>query len=147
MSQRRANPVRLAASRADGSGSSTLALPGLDDTHRLFVKQHVEMFEAITGWETANQYTVLDERGNRLFNVQEESGVCARQCCKSNRAFTLHVCDDGNEEVIRIERPLRFFWQEILVRSMVMVGGGSAADGGDGAASYCHHLAAAERAE
>jgi hypothetical protein len=107
MSQRRGNNQLR--------GGNSLSLSGLDDTHRLYVKQHVEMFEAITGWEGANSYTVLNERGAHAFNVQEESGACARQCCKSNRAFTLHVCDDKNEEVIRIERPLRFFWQEILV--------------------------------
>ena len=58
------------------------ALAQLNQTQRLFVKQHVEMMEAITGWEGANQYTVLDQAGNPLYHCQEESGACMRQCCK-----------------------------------------------------------------
>eukprot|EP00946_MAST-07B_sp_MAST-7B-sp1_P001641 g1641.t1 len=96
------------------SGASGLAL--LDDVQRLFVKQHVEMFEAMTGWETANSYTVLDQRGDPLYNVREESSACMRQCCKSNRSFVLHIQDLDNHPVLVVERPYRFYWQEILVR-------------------------------
>jgi hypothetical protein len=91
------------------------ALAILDRTQRLFVKQHVEMMEAITGWETANEYTVLDQGGNVMYHCQEESGACMRQCCKSNRSFQLHVRDHNNNPVLLIDRPYRFFWQELLV--------------------------------
>ena len=88
----------------------------LDGAQRLFVKQHVEMFEAMTGWETANSYTVMDQSGQPLYNVHEESGTCMRQCCKSNRSFLLHINDLGGNPVLVVERPYRFYWQEILVR-------------------------------
>ena len=91
------------------------ALAELNQTQRLFVKQHVEMMEAITGWEGANQYTVLDQAGNPMYHCQEESGACMRQCCKSNRSFQLHVNDMNNNPVLLIDRPFRFYWQEILV--------------------------------
>ena len=94
-------------------------LAALDNVSCLLVKQHVEMFEAMTGWETANQYTVLDEQGNPIYNVQEESGGCMRQCCKSNRSFVLHVLDTNNEPVLRFERPYRFYWHEMLIRDAV----------------------------
>ena len=91
----------------------------LDDLKCLLVNQHVEMFEAVTGWETENEYTVLDEHGSKVFAIQEESGGCARQCCKSARSFVLHVLDANNEPVLRFERPYRFYWHEMLVRDAV----------------------------
>ncbi len=134
----RSRPRRagVSPSAADSGNSSNnrhnAALVPLDGASRLFVKQHVEMFEAMTGWETANSYSVLDDRGQPLYNVMEESGACMRQCCKSNRSFTLHVCDTRNREVIRIERPYRFYWQQILVRD-VGGGGGGGGELGEGA--------------
>ena len=101
------------------------SLTVLDNTQRLFVKQHVEMMEAITGWEGANQYTVLDQAGNPMYHCQEESGACMRQCCKSNRSFKLHVNDMNHNPILLIDRPFRFFWQEILVSD---VSGGSGLD-------------------
>jgi hypothetical protein len=94
------------------------ALDTLNQTQMLFVKQHVEMMEAITGWETANEYTVLDQAGRPMYHCQEESGACMRQCCKSNRSFNLHIKDTNNNPVLLIERPYRFFWQEILIRDV-----------------------------
>ena len=95
-----------AAHRADSGNSSNnrhnAALVPLDGASRLFVKQHVEMFEAMTGWETANSYSVLDDRGQPLYNVMEEPGACMRQCCKRTRSFTLHVCDNCVEEAFEI---------------------------------------------
>ena len=103
--------------RRRGGGDAASGLDVLDDVQRLFVKQHVEMFEAMTGWETANSYSVLNERGQPIYTVSEESGACMRQCCKSNRSFVLHIQDLDNRPVLTVERPYRFYWQEILVRS------------------------------
>ena len=107
----------------NNSTSSSLSI--LDRTQRLFVKQHVEMMEAITGWEQANEYTVLDQGGNMLYHCQEESGACMRQCCKSNRSFKLHVRDHNNDPVLLIDRPYRFFWQELLVTDVSGASGAS----------------------
>jgi hypothetical protein len=113
----RGRDVHPDGDRVDGNGVTTNnnALVALENTQRLFVKQHVEMFEAMTGWETANQYTVLDQNGNIMYNCKEESGACMRQCCKSNRSFQLHINDANNNPILLIDRPFRFFWQEILV--------------------------------
>ena len=108
--------IRTRDRRRDDDDDAASGLAVLDGVQRLFVKQHVEMFEAMTGWETANSYTVLDQRGQPLYNVNESSGACMRQCCKSNRSFVLHIQDLDNRPVLVVERPYRFFWQEILVR-------------------------------
>ena len=84
-------PTRERRRGTTGDRGTTSGLAVLDDVQRLFVKQHVEMFEAMTGWETANSYSVLDQNGQPLYTCTEESGACMRQCCKSNRSFVLHI--------------------------------------------------------
>lgn len=70
------------------------------------VKQKVELFEAIVGWETGNKYTVKDQSGNKVFYVGEESGCCPRQFCASSRPFTLTVKDPLGSNALVFDRPI-----------------------------------------
>ena len=66
------------------------------------VKQEVEMMEAITGWETANEYRVFKDR-SEIYRVREQSNGCSRQCLKSARPFTLYIADSSGNPFLRCE--------------------------------------------
>jgi uncharacterized protein YxjI len=70
------------------------------------VKQKVELAEVLLGWETENRYTVMDQLGNKIFYVGEESNMCGRQLCNASRAFTLTVKDVTGQTVLVMDRPL-----------------------------------------
>jgi uncharacterized protein YxjI len=70
------------------------------------VKQKVELLEALIGWETGNKYTVMDQAGNKIFYVGEESNLCGRQLCNARRPFTLTVKDVAGQNVLVMDRKL-----------------------------------------
>jgi len=67
--------------------------PGLEYllcVDQLLVKQHVEAFEMMTGFETANKYMVLNTMGQQVFLAAETGGnCCTRNCCGSLRSFEM----------------------------------------------------------
>ncbi|KAJ8048511.1 Phospholipid scramblase 2 [Holothuria leucospilota] len=84
--------------------------PGLEyltQLDQILVHQQVELLEAFTGWETKNKYQVKNALGQQIFFAAEESGACMRQCCGSERGFTMHVVDNSNQEVLRVVRPFQ----------------------------------------
>ncbi|XP_060595303.1 phospholipid scramblase 2-like [Ruditapes philippinarum] len=74
---------------------------------QLLVKQQVEIFEIITGWETANRYKVQNSLGQQVYYASEESDTCARQCCGASRGFIIHITDNTGQEVIRVTREFK----------------------------------------
>ncbi|TGZ67657.1 hypothetical protein CRM22_004675 [Opisthorchis felineus] len=85
--------------------------PGLEyltQINQLLVKQKKELFEIITDIEVANRYVILNTMGQTVFNCNEESNFCSRQCCKGQRPYTMHVHDNSGMEVIRIKRPYKY---------------------------------------
>lgn len=70
------------------------------------VKQKVEILEILTGFETANKYTVKDQAGNKVFYVVEQTDVCSRLCLPACRPFLLVVKDLRGMDVLRIERKI-----------------------------------------
>ena len=116
MAQRRA-AGRQGRVGASGSDSGDMALAIADGESLILIEQHVEMFEAMTGWETCNSYSVFNAQKQPLYIAKETSSMCCRQCCKSSRAFEMNLTlpQSGNL-AIRIERPYRLYWHEITVR-------------------------------
>jgi len=74
---------------------------------QLLVKQKVELLEAFTGFETANKYKVFNSLGQQVFIAKEDTDCCTRQCCGPIRPFQINICDNGGQEVINLDRPLR----------------------------------------
>ena len=80
----------------------------------MFVKQHVEMMEALTGFETENKYSVFGPRrgpfpqGESLF-AYETSGCINRNLCGPRRAFKMRIDSGGGPDApaLTLERPLR----------------------------------------
>ena len=97
-----------------GDAASSLAL--LQQTDRVFVRQHVEHFEALTGWEGENSYDIVSADGTLMFRAQEHSNVCCRQMCKSQRSFTMTLTSAvTGAPFIRLERPISCCWSSIEV--------------------------------
>lgn len=91
-------PVAGFADRAQGLD----ILKNLDQLH---VKQKMETFEAVMGWETKNKYEIMDASAKVLFKAEEESSGCGRHCIGSERAFNIKLRDSTENEVIQLERP------------------------------------------
>uniref|UniRef100_A0A6G1SI79 Phospholipid scramblase n=1 Tax=Aceria tosichella TaxID=561515 RepID=A0A6G1SI79_9ACAR len=78
----------------------------LTEATTFHVKQKVDVIEALIGWETGNQYTVMDQAGHKIFYVGEESNMCFRQLCSASRAFTLTIKDTAGQTVLVVDRKL-----------------------------------------
>ncbi|XP_074653998.1 phospholipid scramblase 2-like isoform X2 [Tubulanus polymorphus] len=84
--------------------------PGLEyltQIDQLLVHQQVELLEAFVGWECKNKYQIKNAMGQQVYFAAEESDAFQRQCCGPQRGFTMHITDNMNQEVIRIERPFK----------------------------------------
>uniref|UniRef100_A0A6P4EKH5 Phospholipid scramblase n=1 Tax=Drosophila rhopaloa TaxID=1041015 RepID=A0A6P4EKH5_DRORH len=69
-------------------------------------KNKVEFFEAITGFETNNRYSIQNALGQKVFYAVEDTNCCTRNCCPE-RPFHMKVFDHYlKEEVIHLHRPL-----------------------------------------
>ena len=77
----------------------------------MFIKQRVELLEAITGFETANAYDIFagGHPGAPIFYAGEQSDCCTRNCCGSIRPFSVAIMAVNNpaQPVMSISRPLR----------------------------------------
>ena len=69
--------------------------------HRIFI------FLVLNCWEYANKYKVLDEDGNQIYFLQEESSCLMRSCCANARELQVSFQTNDGQELLRFERPLR----------------------------------------
>ena len=82
----------------------------------LAVSQQKEWGEILTGFEGINKYVVSDEHGTDLFYALEERGsVLARLFLKAYRPFAIDVLSRDGENLLRIERPFRFYFHTAQV--------------------------------
>ena len=86
---------------------TTPGLEYLTQIDQLLIQQKVELLEAFTGWETANQYSVKNSMGQEVYLAAEKSGCCNRQCCGASRSFDMRISDHKKQEVLWLSRPLR----------------------------------------
>ena len=99
--------------------SAAGGVAGLEGFDCWLIKQDVELFEAMTGFETENSYDVggcTEGRCLLQLKASESSGVMQRMCCGNRRPWTITVADkrDGST-LLRFERPLRLYWQTVEV--------------------------------
>ena len=94
-------------------------LDSLLDAQRLLIRQVKEWSEILIGYEARNRYEVQDETGRLVARVAEEgSGLgrwLGRQFLGPCRRATLHVLDTGGGEIARIEKPFRWYFQEVVL--------------------------------
>lgn len=83
------------------------------------VRQAKEWGEILVGFECRNRYEIFDEDGTKAgYAAEEGSGfgrMIGRQLFGAMRRATLHVYDSGGVEVLRGEKPFRFFFQRMEV--------------------------------
>jgi hypothetical protein len=94
-------------------------LDSLLDAQRLLIRQVKEWSEILVGYEARNRYEVQDETGRVVARVAEEvAGFgrwLGRQFLGSCRQATLHVLDEFGGEIARIEKPFRWYFQEVVL--------------------------------
>lgn len=92
----------------------------LEKISSLAVQQQKEWGEIMTGFETRNRYLISDgATGEHLFTAAEEArSMLARWFLKALRPFTIHVFGDDNQELLRIDRPFRFYFHQVEVRDV-----------------------------
>ncbi|KAK3598596.1 hypothetical protein CHS0354_039618 [Potamilus streckersoni] len=84
--------------------------PGLEylcQVDQLMVKQKVEGFEAITGFEMNNKYEIVNTMGQRIFYAVEDTCCCSRNCCGHHRPFDIKILNNQSKEVMHLSRGLR----------------------------------------
>lgn len=82
----------------------------------LVISQQKEWGEIITGFETKNQYVVMDPSGQPLYTaVEEEGSTLTRLFLKSLRPFEITVSGTGHSTILRAKRPFRFYFHELEV--------------------------------
>ncbi|XP_077663136.1 phospholipid scramblase 3 [Eretmochelys imbricata] len=74
---------------------------------QVLIQQKVELVEAVVGFETANKYELRDGLGRRLFEAEEQSDCCTRNCCGSLRRLRLSLAEPGGRPALRLLRPLK----------------------------------------
>ena len=84
----------------------------------LVVSQKKEWGEIVTGFEARNRYVVLNELGNELYHAREEGGsLLARWFLKSLRPFTIVLSGPDGVPALHVERPFRFYFHKLDVRT------------------------------
>ena len=93
------------------------SLEKLADTEALKIQQRKEWGEILTGFETRNKYNIMDSRGNRIFEAEEEGGsfatVLTRFFLTHLRPFTINVLSQEGNKLFVLKRPFRFFFHEL----------------------------------
>jgi len=95
-------------------------LDPLLEAQRLLIRQVKEWSEILVGYEARNRYEVHDEARRLVARVAEEGAGLGRwlgrQFLGPRRRATLHVLDTGGSEVARIEKPFRWYFQQVVFR-------------------------------
>ena len=72
----------------------------------LVVQRQIEMMNIFLGFEQANRYVILNPQGETIGFMAEHDGgfgkVMGRQWFRTHRAFTTHVFDKHQKEVLRV---------------------------------------------
>lgn len=84
--------------------------PGLEyltQIDQVLIHQKIELLEAITGFETNNQYEVKNSLGQVIYLAEEDNDFMTRNCCGNIRPFEMTITDHAGREVLHLSRPLR----------------------------------------
>jgi uncharacterized protein YxjI len=95
-------------------------LPVLYNAPALVIRQHKEMLEVFTDFESKNRYSIQSPDGATTFYAAETgAGAWAfitRSFLKAKRPFTMQIRDAHGNVALTIERPWTWFFSEIHVR-------------------------------
>lgn len=87
----------------------------LSEIKALVIKQKKEIPEILTGIETKNKYSIMNESGEEIFFAKEESSFISRFFLKMMRPFKIHILSKTGEILLTFQAPFRFFFRELNV--------------------------------
>lgn len=91
----------------------------LEGHDRIFVRQRREWVEILSGWESRNQYALLDAEGGALGTLAEGGGglgaLLRRTLLRSHRPLEVLVADAGGAPVLRLTRPFFLLFSDLRV--------------------------------
>ncbi|KAI5799206.1 scramblase [Peziza echinospora] len=94
----------------------------------LVIQRQLELGNLLLGFEQANKYVIMDPSGAHIgFIAEEDTGigrVIARQWFRTHRAFTTHVFDKDQNEVLTFRRPFSFINSRIRALDPITRGPG-----------------------
>jgi uncharacterized protein YxjI len=80
--------------------------------NQFIIKQHKEILEILSGFETKNKYIIMDENKSKLGYIAEQGSgllrILKRFFLRSHRPFDITVFDNEANEALRLNR--KFFW-------------------------------------
>ncbi|KAK7176610.1 hypothetical protein R3I93_000745 [Phoxinus phoxinus] len=94
--------------------------PGLEyliQIDQILIHQKVSCIEMFTDFETNNQYKIRNSIGQEIYLAKEKSDCCTRNIFGSAHSFQMQIKNNVGQEVIRMNRPMRCFLQEIEVQA------------------------------
>lgn len=98
---------------------NTLFQEHLEHSAKLHVRQVMEGFEIVLGWETRNKYRILDENEQPLAYAAEQSqgmgGALMRQVFGHWRKFDIIVFNEQKEKILKLHFPFRWFFKTLIV--------------------------------
>lgn len=71
--------------------------------------------EVITGYETANKYTIVDPAGNTLLKCGEKSSLFAKMALGSGRSMDIKIVDTSGAPVMTITRPFKLWHKDVTI--------------------------------
>ena len=115
----------------DGSAETSLShserVPGLDEViaasrYIRIIQKGVSLIEAISQFEVANKYEILDQTGRRGAAFEQTGDVLDQlvgSLFGSNRDLRIIIFDRADEPLLEITRPATFFsFTDIVIRDM-----------------------------
>eukprot|EP01062_Namystynia_karyoxenos_P083848 TRINITY_DN9742_c0_g1_i1.p1 TRINITY_DN9742_c0_g1~~TRINITY_DN9742_c0_g1_i1.p1 ORF type:complete len:249 (+),score=69.27 TRINITY_DN9742_c0_g1_i1:91-837(+) len=139
MRQRFGGPARPPSRQPHNTGQNPEWEAVLGQPLQFFVRQQVEVLEAMTGFETENAYEIMAPGPGphgwvRWGWAAEESNVCLRNILGNRRPFKIAVTDSQQRNVINMQRP----WQPCLASASVYDGSGARLGEVSQRCSLCH---------
>lgn len=86
--------------------------PGLTDLQNITeikIHQHLDSTEVFCCWQRPARYSIYNgtKEEDHFLYAQEASECYARQCLGANRGFVMKLTNTDQQEVMRLQRPLR----------------------------------------
>ncbi len=91
-------------------------MDALTDVDSLIIQQQKEWGEILTGFETKNKYAVMNAAGKQIYYAAEVGGnFLVRMFLKAWRPFDIAIVNPGNQIVLNLKSPFRFYFRELHI--------------------------------
>ncbi|PVZ97820.1 hypothetical protein BB558_006210 [Smittium angustum] len=87
----------------------------------IIITRNIEFMSLLVGFEQSNRYALLDQQGNLLGYMLEDSTLVSmlmRQSFRLHRPFKVTILDANMKPVLRVTRPFSFINSKISVSDM-----------------------------